>query len=104
MEEKDEYLEKLLKECGRINAAKDYNDMLLSKIHRDDEMQKPSQKKLEKKLPGVRERFSFYNRTTGFSFVTSGIALIALNIWGSEINEIIYLLKNIALNFNNILR
>lgn len=104
MEEKDEYLEKLLSECGKVNVNEDYNMKLLSKIHRNDEMQKLSEEKIEKKLPSVRERLSFYNRTTGLSFVTSGIALIALNIWGSEINEIIFLLKNIALNFNNILR
>lgn len=104
MEEKDEYLEKLLSECGKVNVNEDYNMKLLSKIHRNDEMQKLSEKKIEKRLPSVRERLSFYNRTTGLSFVTSGIALIALNIWGSEINEIIFLLKNIALNFNNILR
>lgn len=104
MEEKDEYLEKLLSECGKVNVNEDYNMKLLSKIHRNDEMQKLSEKKIEKKLPSVRERLSFYNRTTGLSFVTSGIALIALNIWDSEINEIIFLLKNIALNFNNILR
>ncbi|GAA0673227.1 MAG: hypothetical protein SO128_09400 [Clostridium cadaveris] len=104
MEEKDEYLEKLLSECGKTNTDNDYNMKLLSKIHKNNEMQMLAEKKLEKKLPSVRERFSFYNRTTGLSFVTSGLALIALNIWGSKINEIIFLLKNIALNFNNILR
>lgn len=104
MEEKDEYLEKFLSECGKVNAADDYNMKLLSKIHKDNDMQVLAEKKIEKKIPNVRDRFSFYNRTTGFSFVTSGLALIALNIWGSEINEIIFLLKNIALNFNNIIR
>lgn len=104
MEEKDEYLEKLLSECGKVNTNNDYNMKLLSKIHKDNHIQVLTEKEIEKKTPNVRDRFSFYNRTTGFSFVTSGLALIALNIWGSKINEIIFLLKNIALNFNNIIK
>lgn len=102
MEEEFDYLDNVLRDCGNMKTTSKYNCALMEKIQSQNRISEINMAKQQNNH--MKEKVFFYNKTIGLTFLTSGVALIVINLFGSRFNDILFLLKNIALNFNQIFR